>query len=355
MKKIYLYIKKKRIIRILLVFILIYFLRYMDDVVINIPTYIDTTLFIISIIAVVIYSFVKMKDLLDFNIISLASIFYLVGVAVFSGIVFFGLKILLSLIFMFYAKPPVIYYDCEIVGGGYSRSGVSTDFEFNGRRYSRTTVVNREASKHNKDYVAEVGLEKTLLDSYYIVSFEIKRNEEACKSVIDTFNFPNDIQKMEKIHYICDKNANKWGKFLKLNFDDKNYTLLSYDEKTKILIDKTKHLILCFKSNEANNFDISYNPKDGFTYGIYKIYYLDEDLMPLFSFYEDGIYEYKNDTVNKQTKYSLIQNKKPKAFTELDYTGIVNLSKELFSKKQVLSDSVEISLYYKDPYAWALP
>jgi len=168
----------KEIIKILLVFILVYFLRYMYDVVINLPTYMDTTLFIISVIVVVIYSFVKRKDYLDFNIISLASVFYLVGVAVFSGIVFFGLKISLSLIFMFYAKPPVIYYDCKIVGGGYSRNGVSTDFEFNRRRYSRMTAVNEDAVEHKKDYVAEVGLKKTLLDSYYIVSFEIKRKDE---------------------------------------------------------------------------------------------------------------------------------------------------------------------------------
>jgi hypothetical protein len=150
----------------------------MYDIIINIPIYIDVILFIISIILIVAYFIIKIKKSLNFNIISLESMFYIIGVGIFSCALFFCLKILISPIFIFFAESKVSYFDCEIVGGTYGKNGSSIDYKFNNHRYTKMDIINEEALKDNKNYEVELGLRKTLLNAYYINSFKIRKKVE---------------------------------------------------------------------------------------------------------------------------------------------------------------------------------
>lgn len=181
--------------------------------------------------------------------------------------------------------------------------------------------------------------------------FSCKEKKDDCKS-IQEIRFPEDISRMINIKQVCDISSNKWENILKLEYDDDNYSLLGYNEKIKILIDKRNKLIMCIKSNEANNFKVLYNKKDDFTYGINEIVFLDENLMPIYSIGNYGLYKYFNDPNNQQTKYCLIDNEKI-YFNDITYSQILNIYRMMIHKK-IDEKKCQISPYYKSPYSWEL-
>lgn len=179
-----------------------------------------------------------------------------------------------------------------------------------------------------------------------------EEKKQSCKN-INVFNFPKDINVMINNKQICNTLSNKWGDDFKLEYDDDNFALLAYNEKIKIFIDKKKEMIICIKSNEANNFDVLYNEKDNFIYGINELVYLDENLMPIYSIGHTGVYKYVNDLKNMQTKYCRIDDNEI-TFETLNYSQILSIFSKLRNDENTENKDCQISPYYKNPYSWEL-
>jgi hypothetical protein len=194
-------------------------------------------------------------------------------------------------------------------------------------------------------------MKKNIFIIFFLSIIACKEKQESCES-IENLNFPKDINTMVRSKQVCDTTSNKWGNSFRLEYDDNNFTLLSYNEKIKILVDKNNNLIICIKSNEVNNFDVLYNNKDKFTYGINEIVFLDNNLMPTYSIGNYGSYKYFNNTENQQTQYCVIDNNKI-SFESLSYNQILRIYKEIKDKKYSNVDC-QISPYYKNPYSWEL-
>lgn len=178
--------------------------------------------------------------------------------------------------------------------------------------------------------------------------------KDNCENV-ENIDFSKDIEIMAKSKQICDANISsvKWGLNLKLDYDDSNFSLFGFNEKIKILSDKKRKINLCIKTNEVDNFSVIYNENDKYTYGIDEIYFLDENLVPLYSISEGGSYKYEDDIKNKQIKYYLIDEENI-SFLNLDYKGALKIYEKLKGIK-IQNPKVEISNNYKKPYSWEIP
>ncbi|KIC00576.1 hypothetical protein OA88_18560 [Flavobacterium sp. JRM] len=192
---------------------------------------------------------------------------------------------------------------------------------------------------------------KLLMLIFSVLIISCKDN---CKN-IENIRFSTGIEKMIESKQICDAGVSsaKWGLNLKLEYDDSNFSLFGFDEKIKILSDKKRNIILCIKTNEAYNFGVFYNPNEKIMYGIYKIIFLDKDLVPLYSMGEYGSYKYEDDLKNQQIKYYMI-NKDETFFLNLDYNNVLDMYDKL-KKSPIKSDEGGISPYYKKPYSWEIP
>jgi len=178
--------------------------------------------------------------------------------------------------------------------------------------------------------------------------------EDNCKN-IENIVFSKDIQIIAESKQICDADISsaKWGLNLKLEYDDSNFSLFRFNEKIKILSDKKRNINLCIKTNEVENFNVIYNPNDKFLYGINEIYFLDKDLVPLYSISESGSYKYEDDVKNNQIKYYLIDEENI-SFLNLDYKKALVIYEKL-KKIKVQNPKLEISPYYKKTYSWEIP
>jgi hypothetical protein len=194
-------------------------------------------------------------------------------------------------------------------------------------------------------------MKKIIITIFFLNIIACEEKQGSCKS-IENINFPKDINTMIRSKQICDASSNKWTNTFKLEYDDDNFALLGYNEKIKILIDKSNDLIICIKSNEVNNFEIIYNAKDKFTYGINEIVFLDNNLVPTYSIGKYGLYKYFNDTLNHQIEYCVIDDSKI-SFESLDYNQILSIHNEV-KHKEVNDLNCQIIPYYKSPYSWEL-
>lgn len=124
---------------------------------------------------------------------------------------------------------------------------------------------------------------------YLLIILLLVACKDKCKN-IKILDFPKDIKTMSSNKQICDNEHYNFGKPFVMEYNDENYSLFHYNEKIKILVDKRENIILCIKTNEANNFDIIFNSKDQFTYGIEELIFLDKNLIPLYAIRELGRY-----------------------------------------------------------------
>ena len=173
--------------------------------------------------------------------------------------------------------------------------------------------------------------------------------KDKCKN-IKILDFPKDIKTMSSNKQICDNEHYDFGKPFVMEYNDENYSLFHYNEKIKILVDKRENIILCIKTNEANNFDIIFNSKDQFTYGIEELIFLDENLIPLYAIRELGIYQYTHDVRNKKIKFALIDDNKID-FNKIKYKDILNIYRNLKPKK-ISDKEYNENPYYTYPFAW---
>ena len=177
---------------------------------------------------------------------------------------------------------------------------------------------------------------------YLLIILLLVACKDKCKN-IKILDFPKDIKIMSSNKQICDNEHYDFGKPFVMEYNDENYSLFHYNEKIKILVDKRVNIILCIKTNEANNFDIIFNSKDQFTYGIEELIFLDKDLIPLYAIRELGIYQYTHDVRNKKIKFALIDDNKID-FNKIKYKDILNIYRNLKPKK--ISDKE----YNENPY-----
>ena len=184
---------------------------------------------------------------------------------------------------------------------------------------------------------------------YLLIIILLVACKDKCEN-IKILDFPKDIKIMSSNKQICDNEHYNFGKPFVMEYNDENYSLFHYNEKIKILVDKRVNIILCIKTNEANNFDIIFNSKDQFTYGIEELIFLDKNLIPLYAIRELGIYQYTHDVRNKKIKFALIDDNKID-FNKIKYKDILNIYRNLKPKKS--SDKeYNANPYYTYPFAW---
>lgn len=201
---------------------------------------------------------------------------------------------------------------------------------------------------------------------FLIFSCHEKKENLDCEEKIRSFNYPADIELLEKKNFVCNgsiferldvkgqKNDLKSFDGLKVLFSDKNYTLLEYDIRTRLLNDRKQNLWLVFKATEVNNF---YFNKPGYKniYGLFNIYLLDNNLMPLYSFNRSGIKKYRLNERKKITESVKISlNKKITHDIDLiNYDGILSIVKELKSDQYKEKEIWKDEYYYKAPPVWS--
>ena len=184
---------------------------------------------------------------------------------------------------------------------------------------------------------------------HYLLIILLVACKDKCKN-IKILDFPKDIKTMSSNKQICDNEHYNFGKPFVMEYNDENYSLFHYNEKIKILVDKRVNIILCIKTNEANNFDIIFNSKDQFTYGIEELIFLDKNLIPLYAIRELGIYQYTHDVRNKKIKFALIDDNKID-FNKIKYKDILNIYRNLKPKK-ISDKEYNENPNYTYPFAW---
>ena len=104
-------------------------------------------------------------------------------------------------------------------------------------------------------------------------------NNDSCRVMVFNFNYPDDLNRMDSLNYIC-RDSFLQALVLKNDlkivplFSDRNYVLLNYDFRTKLLYDKRNDLFFCFKrSVDSYNFNKE---------SIYSIYILNKHGLPLY-------------------------------------------------------------------------
>ena len=195
---------------------------------------------------------------------------------------------------------------------------------------------------------------------------ERKSNIDNCKEIIETFHYPSDIELLADKKYVCDStvldkykfnfqsNDEKNYKGFKVIFSDKNYTLAEYDLKTRLLIDRNQDLCLIFKASEVGNFYFN-NPKNENLYGLFDIYIVDENLMPLFSFNKSGVWKYRLNDYKKTTEFvkiSLINKEISHNIDTINYNGILKISSKLKNGNYKEVGNWEEQDYYRNPPIW---
>jgi hypothetical protein len=195
---------------------------------------------------------------------------------------------------------------------------------------------------------------------------KVVRKNINCKEIVTSFNYPSDIELLKDKKYICDSTIIDKLKFnssqndlkvynnCKLIFSDKNYTLIEYDLRTRILNDKRNQLWLVFKAGEAGNFYFN-NPKYKNIYGLSKIYILDDKLLPLYSFNNSRLRKYRlNKSIEITESIEIILSNKQisQDIDKMDYNGILQLVNELKNNKYSQKSNWIEENYYINPPVW---
>jgi len=177
-------------------------------------------------------------------------------------------------------------------------------------------------------------------------------SNDSCKAMLASFNYPDDLNRLDTLNYICQDSflqVSALKKDLKVVplFSDRNYMLLNYDFRTKLLYDKRNGLNFCFK--RSVDYD-SFNKES-----IYSIYVLDKNKMPLYLieqlpfetetniaklYYDDRYPQLYGYVVKRKT------GKQP-MIKDLSYADIVEISKELLNEEYILTNKF---ISYETPH-----
>lgn len=186
-----------------------------------------------------------------------------------------------------------------------------------------------------------------------------KIHSDSCKVIISNFNYPNDLNRIDSLKYICSpfllENITDMKELrLSLSFNDKNFSLFNYDFRTKLLYDKRNDLLLCFKH------DVDYH--DFSRKSIESVYILDSSLMPQYilrwRFYVD------NDNYIEKLYYGdvsstpyflhikLKRGNQPQ-LNKLNYDDIVEITKELIKGRYTLTkERYSLDAHFKTIPLW---
>lgn len=115
-----------------------------------------------------------------------------------------------------------------------------------------------------------------------------------CKTINRQFNYPADLNELEKLKNICNNSiysdvAKNKKVDLYVKYDDEKYSILMNNSYTYILVDKKEKVRFCFF--RLRNYP-DFNSKT-----IYKIFILDNKLMPQYSI--EHYPKLKNDIIEK--------------------------------------------------------
>jgi hypothetical protein len=188
-------------------------------------------------------------------------------------------------------------------------------------------------------------------------------DNKGCEEKVLDFLYPAHLEELINSNYICDttipfleNDKRKFIKQLSVYFSDKNFMLLVYDRKTRLLWDKKEDIIFAFKASEIDNF--YFNKKDYKEIYPLKIYVLNKKLIPIYNiggeqnsvFIDDAkkgrLIEYNIELKNKTVL---------KKLEDLEYVDILEIVDELKKKEFLKKDDVSSSLleyFYYDTPVW---
>ena len=192
---------------------------------------------------------------------------------------------------------------------------------------------------------------------------QVANKQNDCEKIIDSFSFPADLEILDEKKYICDsvlpfidKGNRKFFNQMKITFSDKNFTLISFNRKTKILFDKKESLLLVFKATEIDNF---YFNKPGYKehYPL-TFYVLDEKYLPKYYFSGNVISVFKDNVrLKKFEEYKVVMNNKflNDNYEVFNYSELINVVKELekgnYTIKEDISSDI-LNYFYKEEPIW---
>lgn len=161
-----------------------------------------------------------------------------------------------------------------------------------------------------------------------------------CKTINRQFNYPADLNELEKLKNICNNSIySDVAKNKKVNlyvkYDDGKYSILMNNSYTYILVDKKEKVRFCFF--RLRNYP-DFNSKT-----IYKIFILDNKLMPQYSieqepdlkntYLEKYFYEVNNPYLSYQ---EILLDTPIPAIENFEYDDLLRLADLLESKKYKL-------------------
>jgi hypothetical protein len=187
-----------------------------------------------------------------------------------------------------------------------------------------------------------------------------------CKVLIEKFNYPIDLERLDTFSIVCETSVPFSGKvkpdyykYFSIIFSDKNYLLVEYDLFTRLLYDKRENVWFVFKSIEAGVFDFLPKKKNETTYGPGTIFVLDSQLMPIYAILPNrlGLYKfYNNDSIKKYSvaEVRLLEDVEFDIY-KMSYDQILNLTKILllgrFTESKAYYDHLS-EYFYDNPPVW---
>lgn len=187
----------------------------------------------------------------------------------------------------------------------------------------------------------------------FFLSCESKINKaKGCQALIKEFNFPEDIEKLESYHYVCNPRIPvKLDQKCRMLFDDENYSLITYDYKTRVFIDKRKKINLIFKGGIPDSFYDAASKRGLVT----RVYLVDSNFMPLFSVDPSGILIYKNDNKVKRsfaTRVLLGDVWNLSEFETMTYHDLLSLLDSLLKRQFTTRGGPMETAFYDNPPVW---
>lgn len=184
-----------------------------------------------------------------------------------------------------------------------------------------------------------------------------------CEKKIDSFFYPKDLELLVEKNYICDSKVpfilndnRKFCKNMKVVFSDKNFMLINFDRKTRILFDRNKDIIIVFKASEVDNFYFN-KPEYKELYPL-SFYVVDKKFLPKYHFSGNVISVFK-DNVNEKKydeyKITMKNNRLNINYNLFNYYDLINTIEELnkgnFLVKEEISPDI-LNYFYKSEPIW---
>jgi hypothetical protein len=184
-----------------------------------------------------------------------------------------------------------------------------------------------------------------------------------CEKKIDSFFYPKDLESLIEKNYICDNNIpfifnddRAFCKRMKVVFSDKNFMLINFDRKTRILFDRKEDIIIVFKASEIDNFYFN-KPEYKELYPL-SFYVVDKKFLPKYHFSGNIISVFK-DNVNKKKydeyKVSMKNHKLNINYNLFDYHDLIKTIKELNNGNFIVKEEIGpdiLNYFYKNEPIW---